>query len=126
MTKFPTATAANQPATRVVNLRVREDIRNLIDWAAQGQGMSRSKFMIDAARRAAEDALLDQPADERLLKRPAELSIAPNPAPSGEPAAHLEPPTGRCAADLFQAVWSEGGMDIEAPPDLPVDDVNLD
>lgn len=126
MTKRPTATTASQPATRAVNLRVREDIRNLIDWAAQSQGKSRSEFMIDAARRAAEDALLDQPADERLMKRPAEFSIAPNPALSGEPAAHMAPQTGLCAADLFQAIWSEGGMDIEAPPDLPVDDVNLD
>jgi uncharacterized protein (DUF1778 family) len=46
--------------TRAVNLRVREDIRDLIDRAAQSQGKSRSEFMIDAARRAAEDALLDQ------------------------------------------------------------------
>ena len=45
---------------RAVNLRVREDIRDLIDRAAQSQGKSRSEFMIDAARRAAEDALLDQ------------------------------------------------------------------
>lgn len=49
-----------ETGTRAVNLRVREDIRNLIDRAAQTQGKSRSEFMIDAARRAAEDALLDQ------------------------------------------------------------------
>jgi uncharacterized protein (DUF1778 family) len=46
--------------THAVNLRVREDIRALIDQAAQAQGKSRSEFMIDAARRAAEDTLLDQ------------------------------------------------------------------
>ena len=46
--------------TRAVNLRVREEIRDLIDRAAQSQGKSRSEFMIDAARRAAEEALLDQ------------------------------------------------------------------
>lgn len=46
--------------TRAVNLRVREDIRDLIDRAAQTLGKSRSEFMIDAARRAAEEALLDQ------------------------------------------------------------------
>lgn len=46
--------------TRAVNLRVREDVRSLIDRAARAQGRSRSDFMIDAARRAAEDALLDQ------------------------------------------------------------------
>ena len=47
-------------STRPVNLRVRDDVRGLIDQAARVQGKSRSDFMIDAARRAAEDALLDQ------------------------------------------------------------------
>ena len=47
-------------STHAVNLRVRNDIRGLIDRAAQSQGKSRSEFMIDAARRAAEEALLDQ------------------------------------------------------------------
>ncbi len=55
----PTATTADT-ATRAVSLRVREDIRDLIDQAARSQGRSRSDFMIDAARRAAEEALLDQ------------------------------------------------------------------
>jgi uncharacterized protein (DUF1778 family) len=45
---------------RAVNLRMREDIRNLIDRAAHMQGRSRTDFMIDASRRAAEEALLDQ------------------------------------------------------------------
>jgi uncharacterized protein (DUF1778 family) len=53
-------TPNTENTTRAVNLRVREDIRDLIDRAAQSQGKSRSEFMIDAARRAAEDALLDQ------------------------------------------------------------------
>lgn len=52
--------AKNDPLTRAVNLRVRDEIRTLIDRAAQSQGKSRSEFMIDAARRAAEEALLDQ------------------------------------------------------------------
>jgi uncharacterized protein (DUF1778 family) len=46
--------------TCAVNLRVRRDIRSLIDRAAQANGKTRSDFMIDASRRAAEDALLDQ------------------------------------------------------------------
>lgn len=46
--------------THAVNLRVRSDTRSLIDRAAKLRGKSRSEFMIDAARRAAEDALLDQ------------------------------------------------------------------
>jgi uncharacterized protein (DUF1778 family) len=46
--------------THAVNLRIRSDIRSLIDRAAKAYGKTRSDFMIDAARRAAEDALLDQ------------------------------------------------------------------
>ena len=46
--------------THAVNLRVRHDIRDLIDRAAKIQGKTRSDFMIDAARRAAEESLLDQ------------------------------------------------------------------
>lgn len=46
--------------TRAVNLRIREDTRALIDRAARALGRSRSDFMIEAARRAAEDAILDQ------------------------------------------------------------------
>ncbi len=45
---------------KAVNLRVREDTRSLIDKAASIQGRSRTDFMIEAARRAAEDAILDQ------------------------------------------------------------------
>jgi len=57
---------ASQPSsgteqqTSAVNLRVRNDIRALIDRAAKAQGKTRSDFMIDAARRAAEESLLDQ------------------------------------------------------------------
>jgi len=46
--------------THAVNLRIRGDIRTLIDRAAKAQGKTRSDFMIDAARRAAEESLLDQ------------------------------------------------------------------
>jgi uncharacterized protein (DUF1778 family) len=55
-----TKTSTTPHVTRAVNLRVRDDLRGLIDQAARMQGKSRSDFMIDAARRAAEDALLDQ------------------------------------------------------------------
>ena len=43
-----------------VYLRIREDVRMLIDRAAMIRGQIRSDFMIGAARRAAEDTLLDQ------------------------------------------------------------------
>lgn len=55
----PLASNAVHP-TCAVNLRIRDDVRALIDRAAKTHGKSRSEFMIDAARRAAEDALLDQ------------------------------------------------------------------
>lgn len=58
----------NMPAKRpssarelkAVNLRVREDTRALIDKAASILGRSRTDFMIEASRRAAEEAILDQ------------------------------------------------------------------
>ncbi|HLP69391.1 MAG TPA: DUF1778 domain-containing protein [Rhizobium sp.] len=55
-------TAKNQTETRTkpVQLRIRTDISEMIDQAARAQGKTRSDFMIDAARRAAEDALLDR------------------------------------------------------------------
>lgn len=43
-----------------VNLRIREDVRRVIDRAASLRGKTRSDFMIDAAYRAAEETLLDQ------------------------------------------------------------------
>lgn len=52
----PNATGHAKP----VNLRIREDVRSVIDRAAKLRGKTRSEFMIDAAYRAAEDALLDQ------------------------------------------------------------------
>ncbi len=45
---------------KAVNLKMREETRALIDRAAQMQGRSRTDFMIEASRRAAEDAILDQ------------------------------------------------------------------
>lgn len=54
----PTSNAESQ--VKPVNLRIRTDIRSLIDSAARLQGKTRSDFMIDASRRAAEEALLDQ------------------------------------------------------------------
>jgi uncharacterized protein (DUF1778 family) len=43
-----------------LNLRIKPDIRTLIDRAAEATGKTRTDFVLDAARRAAEDALLDQ------------------------------------------------------------------
>jgi uncharacterized protein (DUF1778 family) len=43
-----------------LNLRIKPEERGLIDRAAQLLGKNRTDFMLEAARRAAEDVLLDQ------------------------------------------------------------------
>lgn len=75
---------SEQATKQAVNLRIREDVRALIDQAARAQGRSRSDFMIDAARRAAEEALLDQTfvrVDKETYERFAAILDEP---PSGE------------------------------------------
>jgi uncharacterized protein (DUF1778 family) len=43
-----------------LNLRIKPEERGLIDRAAKTLGKNRTDFMLDAARRAAEDALFDR------------------------------------------------------------------
>lgn len=43
-----------------LNLRIKPQVRDLIDRAAELAGKNRTDFVLDAARRAAEDALLDR------------------------------------------------------------------
>jgi uncharacterized protein (DUF1778 family) len=43
-----------------LNLRIKAEERNLIDRAARLRGKNRTHFVLEAARAAAEDALLDQ------------------------------------------------------------------
>ena len=43
-----------------LNLRIKPEERGLIDRAAKSLGKNRTDFVLDAARRAAEDALLDR------------------------------------------------------------------
>jgi len=43
-----------------INLRARRDETELIDRAARAQGKTRTAFMLESARRAALEALLDQ------------------------------------------------------------------
>lgn len=45
---------------KAVTLRIREDVCALIDAAASIKGHSRADFIIEATRRAAEEAILDQ------------------------------------------------------------------
>jgi uncharacterized protein (DUF1778 family) len=43
-----------------LNLRIKPHVRELIDRAAELAGKNRTEFVLDAARRAAEDTLLDR------------------------------------------------------------------
>ena len=50
-----------QPARReALNIRIQPQVRVLIDRAARLAGKNRTDFVLDAARRAAEDTLLDR------------------------------------------------------------------
>ena len=51
---------ATPPRRDTLNLRIRPEMRGLIDRAAQVTGQTRTDFVLEAARRAAEDALLDR------------------------------------------------------------------
>jgi uncharacterized protein (DUF1778 family) len=57
-----TATAAPPKPTRreTLNIRIPAADRNLIDRAALSSGKTRTDFILSAARRAAEEALLDR------------------------------------------------------------------
>jgi uncharacterized protein (DUF1778 family) len=52
----------SRPTARrdTLNLRIKPEDRRLIDRAAQLTGKTKTDFVLEAARRAAEDALLDR------------------------------------------------------------------
>jgi uncharacterized protein (DUF1778 family) len=51
---------SRSPRRQTLNIRIRAEERGLIDRAAQARGQNRTDFILEAARRAAEDALLDR------------------------------------------------------------------
>lgn len=52
-----------RPVSRdTLNIRVKPEVRDLIDSAARLAGKNRSEFMLEASRRAAEETLLDRTA----------------------------------------------------------------
>ena len=54
-------TVSTTPRKReTLNLRIKPEERNLIDRAAEARGKNRTDFVLEAARSAAEEALLDQ------------------------------------------------------------------
>ena len=54
--------ASQQGKTKrdTLNIRIKPELRGLIDRAAELSGKTRTDFVLDAARHAAEDALLDR------------------------------------------------------------------
>ena len=55
------STTQQEKAKRdTLNLRIKPELRGLIDRAAELSGKNRTDFVLDAARAAAEDALLDR------------------------------------------------------------------
>ena len=52
--------ATAEAKRETLNIRIKPEERNLIDRAAKTRGKNRTDFILDAARLAAEDALLDQ------------------------------------------------------------------
>jgi len=58
--KAPMSNAKPINRRETLNLRIKPEDRGLIDRAAQITGKTKTDFVLEAARRAAEDALLDQ------------------------------------------------------------------
>jgi uncharacterized protein (DUF1778 family) len=54
------ATKLQATKRETLNVRVKSEDRNLIDRAARLLGKSRTDFLLDSARQAAQDAVLDQ------------------------------------------------------------------
>jgi uncharacterized protein (DUF1778 family) len=57
---MPPATKRQSARRETLNIRIRKEERGLIDRAAKVRGKNRTDFILDAARHAAEDALLDR------------------------------------------------------------------
>jgi uncharacterized protein (DUF1778 family) len=66
-----------------LNIRIKADVRDLIDRAAKSRGKNRTDFILDSARLAAEDALLDQVimtvSPQAFDQFQARLDMPPNP-----------------------------------------------
>ena len=56
---MPVSGASNSERV-TLNIRIKSELRGLIDRAAKSRGKNRTDFILDAARVAAEEALLDQ------------------------------------------------------------------
>lgn len=79
---YPAASegSVNQTRDVTINIRAKQNQRDLIDRAAEVQGKSRSEFMLESAYQQAQDVLLNQSffgLDELKYKQFVELLDAP-------------------------------------------------
>lgn len=72
---------ATHTARETLNLRIKPELRGLIDRAAKLSGKTRTDFVLEASRKAAEEALLDRtmfaPEDEAYRTFLARLDAPP-------------------------------------------------
>ncbi|MFZ2738964.1 MAG: DUF1778 domain-containing protein [Burkholderiaceae bacterium] len=66
-----------------LNIRIKPEVRDLIDRAAKSRGKNRTDFILESARVAAEDTLLDQVvmavSPQAFEQFQARLDMPPNP-----------------------------------------------
>ena len=66
-----------------LNIRIKPELRDLIDRAAKSRGKNRTDFILESARLAAEDTLLDQVvmavSPQAFEQFQARLDMPPNP-----------------------------------------------
>jgi uncharacterized protein (DUF1778 family) len=66
-----------------LNIRIKPEVRDLIDRAARSRGKNRTDFILESARAAAEDTLLDQVlmavSPQAFEQFQARLDMPPNP-----------------------------------------------
>lgn len=76
---------APEAKRETLNIRIKPEVRDLIDRAAKARGKNRTDFILDSARIAAEEALIDQvivSVDSQAFKLfQARLDMPPQPSP---------------------------------------------
>ena len=75
--------AVTDAKRETLNIRIKPEVRDLIDRAAKSRGKNRTDFILDSARVAAEDTLLDQVimtvSPQAFEQFQARLDMPPNP-----------------------------------------------
>ena len=75
--------AVTNAKRETLNIRIKPEVRDLIDRAAKSRGKNRTDFILDSARVAAEDTLLDQVimtvSPQAFEQFQARLDMPPNP-----------------------------------------------